>query len=309
MATLTVLPMKQELSKGLSSKSVILNLELRKPGIRRKVTGQKVEDADPEMVYVSKDIIKSEEYQAVKEVDGQIGRYVRTVCMPSPFKRGFHMLPLQLLEQADARLLELQTKRLGLVKVATGAYNLRKTAAPMDLGKLYNPADYPTLERFEAGFGMKVQYLSFETPKLLEEVRADIRQREEAQLEAQFAQYRTLWSQLLCEGMKKLVDHLVDRLTPEADGSRRTFHKTSLTNLYGFLETVQARNLGDNEELNRLADMARGLLADGELSPADLRGNDAMREAVRKGFEVISDRLDSMLERLSGREFSPAPEK
>jgi hypothetical protein len=94
-------------------------------------------------------------------------------------------------------------------------------------------------------------------------------------------------------GLKNLIDHLVDRLTPHQNGNRKLFAATSVTKVVDFLDLFSARNVCNDTELALLADQAKDILA-GQ-TPDSLRENEDIKAVVAKRMSVVKDQLDKLL--------------
>jgi hypothetical protein len=99
-------------------------------------------------------------------------------------------------------------------------------------------------------------------------------------------------------GLKNLIDHLVERLTPHATGRKR-FAATTITKVVEFLELFSARNVCGDRELAILADEAKAVL-DGQ-TPDSIRDDEAVQEMVVKRMSDVKTGLDKLLEDMPER--------
>ena len=93
--------------------------------------------------------------------------------------------------------------------------------------------------------------------------------------------------------MRSLVNHLVDRLSPSDTGKSKTFKSSTLTNLLEFLNTFEARNLGNDVELAQLVSSAKNVLSG--VNSQLLRSDQSIAGVVQTGMGTIKDQLDSLL--------------
>jgi hypothetical protein len=84
---------------------------------------------------------------------------------------------------------------------------------------------------------------------------------------------------------------MVDRLTSD-NGKPRVFRDSLVSNLADFLQVFDVRNLGNDEDLAKLAERCRELMAGVE--PKDLRTDTALRAEVQRGFSEVKARLDRL---------------
>jgi hypothetical protein len=99
--------------------------------------------------------------------------------------------------------------------------------------------------------------------------------------------------QVMRTALAELVQHLADRLQTTDDGKPVRLHKTAISKLLDFLDTLDFRNVTNDAELKRLADEARTLIEG--VNVKDLKSTTALREHVRSGMQQIGTQLDSLL--------------
>jgi hypothetical protein len=146
-----------------------VKLHLGLLGNTRKVSSAQVEvDADKNSIQISKSLLHSSELEAIRRLDGEIRRYLYSVCLP--FEPGIHLLPIGLIEAADEELGTFRAKREALVEDFLGAYPRLCEEAAGRLRTLYNPLDYPPLEAVRSQFTCSWQYVSYGVPHQLREV-------------------------------------------------------------------------------------------------------------------------------------------
>jgi ribosomal protein L17 len=80
---------------------------------------------------------------------------------------------------------------------------------------------------------------------------------------------------------------MVDRLTSD-NGKPRVFRDSLVSNLADFLQVFDVRNLGNDEDLAKLAERCRELMAG--VAPKDLRTDTALRAEVQRGFSEVKAR-------------------
>ena len=103
--------------------------------------------------------------------------------------------------------------------------------------------------------------MSFDVPATLKAVSGEIFVREREKAAKAWKETLEQWKALLRTGMADLVNHMVDRLSMNADGKPRVFRDSLVTDLREFLGTFDARNVANDGELAALAEKARAILA------------------------------------------------
>jgi len=148
---------------------------------------------------------------------------------------------------------------------------------------------------------MTMEYLTYGVPRALERVRADIMKRETEKATKKIQDDISLITNAMREGFKGMINHAVDRLTPDDDGKAKKFHYTMVEKLDDFLRTFRARNIVQDGALNALVDQARGLLKG--VDPESIRKNADVRDMLKTGFTAINEKLDGMVVK-TGRQFT-----
>ncbi|WP_447859638.1 hypothetical protein [Nitrospira calida] len=280
----------------LWKQAVALVIETRRMGIRRIVTGHAPDGADPEMVRVSKAILDGPEYRAIVRCDHRLRAEVGKLGLPiSAYFKGAAVIPVALLDEVEDRLEAFQAARQAAVEAFIAAYPAMVERARARLGPLFDPADYPPVEALAGLFGVRVQYLTFDLPGVLQHCSERARRRAMAEGQAQLGEAIQEMRRHLREAFAGLVTHLRDRLAPDpVTGARRTLRASSVQGLLEFLDTFGARNaVAGDADLAALVGQARALLAGVELP--ELRTDEALRQAVQAGLDGITAQLDELL--------------
>lgn len=301
----------------ISQRFVCLSLDLKEWGNTRTVKREKIADEKEHrkaavVVRGNKDrfrgstkLLISPEIEAISSFDNETRAYLRKICIPaSAFKSGVYILPNTLIEHAEDYLQQRLVMRGDLLDEAVEAYPQRHDEAKEDLREhdalsLYDYRDYPSPDGFRASYGMKWRYLAFHVPESLDNVRADIRKREQEKAAAEIKELGAECKSILRSEFAKLVEHMNDRLTPGPDGKRKIFKDTLTENFRDFLRTFEARDLTDDEELKRLVSEASDLMENVEAD--DLRTDDDLRESLAASFEEMKETLGGMVETEPGR--------
>ncbi|MGH9445127.1 MAG: DUF3150 domain-containing protein [Terriglobia bacterium] len=300
MATAPLIFDLQSPGEDLARKTVFVKLRLGLLGNSRKVSSSQVEvDADKDSIHVSKNLLSSQELEAIRKLDGEIRRYLYSVCLP--FEPGIHLLPIGLIETVDTKLREFQTKRQELVEAFLEAYPRLCAEAAVRLRTLYNPLDYPPMDEVRSEFSATWQYVSFGVPDQLRGVSERMFQEERDKAAERMAEAYTEVRQVLREAMVELVAHLRDRLTDQPDGTPQRLRESTVQKLREFLDTFDFRNVTNDQELKDQVERAR-LLLTGTTTDA-IRNTTELRAMVREGMGEIAQRLESMASDRVGRRF------
>lgn len=257
------------------------------------VTGDTEKKTDKTWLAVSKKLIDAEELDAISALDGEIRWYIETRALPSNLKKGIYLVPVDFIEEMESKLTAFAERRRDLVAQLITAYEGLVREAQGRLDKLFNSADYLTRADLANSFGLKWQYVTFDTPASLATISRHLYEEEKKKAEAAWKEASEAIRQLLRESMAELVDDMVDKLTPKPDGKQKVFRDSSIGYYQDFLATFDPKNITDDAQLKALVDKAKGLLRG--VKPDRLRESENTREVVRAGFTQIKKLLDPML--------------
>lgn len=279
---------------GILSKAVCLNLELHKPGNSKKVRNSEAqldvdERPDNSMYRVSKSLLDSREYKQITRHDNETRLWLYSRALPGPFRAGTYLIPHDLVLAVDAHLRVAQQKRETLIAEFIAAYPTLKAEASDKLGSLFNEADYQAVEHLETEFGMRWSYFTFGTPDKLRGISAELFAREQEKAAATWKEATEEVRQALRAGFGQLVEHMVDRLS----GDGKVFRNTLVENFAEFMETFEARNITNDEELQKLVKQSRELLKG--ITPDELRKQEALKSTIANGMAQINGKLDTMI--------------
>lgn len=289
-------------------KAVGFVVESKRLGTRRKVDSSAVgTDADKSLIHVSKSIIDSPELKAIEKMDGAIRRYLADLCLPSNFKSGVYLLPINLVERVDAQFIEFQAQRDTLVDEFVASYGKRRDEAETRLGSLFNSTDYPNQETIKGAFALNGQYVTFDTPASLKNIKAEIFKREREKADERWKDALEECRVMLRATMSELVDHVSDRLAPGVDGKKKSFHHTMLGKLDSFMTSFEDRNIADDAELSALVNEARSVISGVDVKA--LRNEEGLREAFRSQVDQLKGKLDSMVIDKPARAFASETEE
>lgn len=279
----------------LLDNAVLVKLTFRSYGTSRKVSTSQVEvgAADKRLLKVSKKILDSPECDAITKLDGQIRTWVYSQVLPSQFIDGCHFVPLVSVERINDRLEDYRAERDVAVTVLCDALERLIEQDRERLGPLFNAGDYPTVEEIQRAYSLEWSYMALDAPKSLQAVSEEMYLAAKQKMELNIAEATDAVRSVLRAQFKELVDHLVDRLTPAPDGTKKIFRNSLTENVNAFLDSFGDRNITEDAELARLVEDARKLL--GGEDAESLRSQDYVREAVRSGFSQVQDKLDELI--------------
>lgn len=294
---MTATQMQQELQQqgSLMDKAVCLTVSIESIGNTRKLPTEAVRvDSQPERIKVSKRLLESKTLNEIKELDGEMRRWMYARCLPAPFfKAAVYCVPNGLVPMFVDKIKEYREQRGELVKKFALEYPQLVKEAQAALRSNFVAAEYPPEDSIADYFQVEYNILTLGTPENLKGIKGDLFQQEQQKASIEWKRAGEEMVATLREGMAKIVNHMVDRLTPGEDGKPKKFQNTIVSNVREFLDFFDPKNINDDQELKLLVDKAKRLV-DG-VDPEQLRKEEGTRDAVLRGFEQIKEQLSTMV--------------
>ena len=159
------------------------------------------------------------------------------------------------------------------------------------LGRLDDPADYPP--RAQGLFGVAWDFPSVEPPAYLQRLSPELYAQEQERVARRFEEAVQLAEQAFISEFARLVSHLAERLGDTAEGERRIFRDSAVTNLVEFLQRFRHLSVRSSQELDDLVEQAQQLVR-GRTPPA-LRDDAGLRQQVATAMAQVQGQLEGML--------------
>lgn len=258
--------------------------------------------AETDLVTASKKLIdtKNPTYRVLTALKSQVSSYWRSMTLPYP-QEG-----VRLIKQADVEAFETKMREFK-EQLSAAAANLQleyesvKEAARQKLGDLFNAADYPPT--LEGVFDIKWEYPSVEAPNYLMTFNPELYEQEQRRIQERFENAVLMAEQAFAERLQELVSHLVERLTDEPDGTKKTFKSSAVENFKEFYENFRRMNVRSNAQLDRLISQANDLVAGVEAK--DLRTNAELRRNLGQQMSTVQAALDNLITNAPRRRVMP----
>lgn len=248
------------------------------------------------MVTMHKRLLRSPAYGRILTCDTYITDYLLEHGMQTSIfgRSGLYAIAIPMVNTVHAELVSRKAQREALVNEFVSSYAEDIAATRDELGDLFNPDDYPTPEAVRDSFTCGWQFIDIGTPsKLQGRVSNAIFDEERRKAEATFGRIAEEVRDVLRVGMAKLVEGMVDRLSPTESGAKKAIHESFVEKFKGFLDIFDQRNVTDDRELSKLVAQARVLLDGGDVEA--LRGDESYRERTLQAFEGINATLQEFI--------------
>lgn len=262
-------------------------------GTKRKAsTADVAVVSDKRLLALSKTIIESPELKKVQQIDGEMSSYLKKLCLKSMFKGGVYLIPIGLVEEVNSQLEVFEEKRKELVEAAVKTYDQRVVETSARLETLNDPQDYPTPARFKQRFYLEWQFVTWETPTRLKEIRPALFEVERQKAAAKLSAVADDCRNAMRLGLKDLVEHVVERLAPDKDGKKKRFSKRTVQNFNEFFRTFELKNVTDDVELANVVVKAKAAMAGVDVGM--LKSDEALRAAFQTQFTRLKEELAPM---------------
>ena len=292
----------QALGARLFEQTLVLNLSISRFGDTRKVRnlGAVTVAADKSLLGMNKKLLRSEKYQAIGRVADEIRSHIRDIALPSAtMKAGMYLIPMGMVTTVEDYLQgKLPTFQAAVAEfIAEYPDLVRQMEAP--LGVLYDPRNYPPAEQVRQKFGLEWRFVGYDTPARLRSVSMALFQAEQEKAAAAWESDGAIIRDAMREAMAGLIEHTVEKLSPNEDGKKRRLRETTVQKLTTFLDTFAARNVANDTELAVLVERAREVMRGVDVE--QMRSDDDLRTRVRESFEQIKADIQPMVVRRSTR--------
>jgi len=229
-------------------------------------------------------------YKAVTTVKNNAVAYWKSMSLPFP-EQGIRLIRQDRVEAFVAQMGEFQDELDEAVRNLDQHYSDLRRAARDRLGTLYSPADYP--DSLVGMFAIEHDFPSVEAPDYLRQLNPQLYEQECQRIQERFNEAVQLAEEAFIAELAKIVSHLTERLSGQADGKPKVFRDTAVTNLVGFFERFRELNVRSSEQLDTLVADAQRIVRG--IGPQDLRDNQQLRQHVTTELSGVQSVLDGLL--------------
>ena len=277
-----------------------LLLRFHKTGLIRKGNIAKIQTtANKDRLGLHKKILTSDNYEQMLLIARDIRRHaVRRQIPGSPFAEGTHLMPLPFVDDMNAKISNAEAGYNHFADLFVAEYAGLVEEAKIELDDQFDASNYFDTSTavgrnaLRAKFWVERRWFDWSPPsdkKVGKAVANQERSRQATEIQDMALQVKAA----LRMGLKKLIDHLVERLAPQPNGSRKTFMDSTITKITDFLELFSARNVCGDKELAILADQAKEVLQ-GQTASA-IKENEELAAVVTARMSTVKSNLDKLL--------------
>ena len=267
-------------------------------GVHRALTSQQKEEfgavtsADARFLTAGKKLVdvRHEAFRRLTSIRTRITNYWRGISLPY-VERG-----VRLIRQADipafVHTMEgFRDELRDAEEQLNAVYDEVKADASQRLGRLFNPADYPS--EIRNLFSVEWDFPSVEPPNYLMRVAPEVFEEERRRVMTRFEEAVRLAEQAFATEFGRLLSHLTERLSNGETGERRGFRDSAVTNLADFFSRFQQLNVRSNPDLDALVEEAQRLVQG--VSPQDLRNNETLRQQMATEMTRVREQVENLI--------------
>lgn len=258
--------------------------------------------AATDLVTASKRLIdtKNTTYRVLTTLKSQASAYWRSMTLPYP-QEG-----VRLIKQADIGAFEARMREYKEQLVVAAAnlqleYEALKVAAREKLGDLYNPNDYPP--SLEGVFDLRWEYPPVDPPNYLMTFNPELYRQEQQRVQHRFETAVVMAENAFAEQLQDMIAHLIERLTDEPDGTKKTFKASAIENFKEFYDNFRSMNVRSNAQLDNLIQRATDIVSGVDVK--DLRKNTNLRQNLTQQMGEVKTALDNLITNAPRRRVLP----
>ena len=229
-------------------------------------------------------------FKAVTSVRSRILWLWRGMSLPFP-EPGIRLIRQDQIDVFAEQLTGLKEELGEAVSRLDEHYAELRSAARVQLGSLFNPADYP--DSLHGMFQVTWDFPSVEPPDYLRQLNPEVYRQECERVTNRFDEAVQLAEAAFVEELQSLVSHLTERLSGQADGKPKVFRDSAIENLTQFFERFRNLNVRSNEQLDNLVSQCQQVVS--RVEPQSLRDNQVLRTSVAGELLQVQNVLDDLL--------------
>jgi len=285
-------------AQRLQTTMAAVRVSLRWFGIRKSLTAdQRAQAADTfgaagEFLSAGKKLLDNRHpaYKAVTAVKNRVTQYWKSMSLPYP-EAGVRLIRQDRIEEFDGRMQEFGEELDEAVQRLDEHYAELKGAARERLGSLYDRGDYP--DSLAGMFAIEHDFPSVEPPDYLRQLNPALYEEECRRVQERFDEAVRLTEEAFTSELARIVSHLTERLSGEADGKPKVFRDSAVGNLVEFFERFRQLNVRSSEQLDQLVGNCQRVVRG--IEPQDLRDNQDLRQHVSTELSQVQSVLDGLL--------------
>ena len=282
------------------AETTCLLVRFHKTGLLRKGDMSLVHtETDKDRLRLRKEIIKSDSYDHMMLIARDCRRYIKARELPSPFGQGSHLIARDLVEEIDAKVSNAIGGYNNWANQFVAEYPTKKEEARASLKDQFLERNYyDSMDSLRSMFWIERHWFDF-SPSSSSKVGDVIADREHQRSADETKDLYNKVKAALRVSLKKLTSHLVGRLTPGPDGTRKQFAASTIDKVVEWLQIFSKRNVANDQELAMLANKAQGILEG--VSIAELKTDADLAATVATQMGEVDQLLGKLVQDCDSR--------
>lgn len=279
--------------ENLFEKGCLVQFSASVWGATRKIKPNQITDlpVSSEWLRASKKLVDPEALKPINKVINKARSYLTGISLPFPVK-GMEFVPKEMISRVDERLNGFKSEFSYSVDSFMESYDRLREIAMVQLGELFNEAEYPLDVRKKFGFIWR--FVILDVPNGNTSLLApEVYEREKEKFVQTMEQVRELAIQSLREEFAGMVERITERFSDGPNGNPKVFKNGTVNNFYEYFETFKDRNIFKDHELTELVERAKDIL--GGRSAEEIRSNDQFKERIKDGMQDVEKAMDEIL--------------
>jgi hypothetical protein len=250
-------------------------------------------ETDEALFRVNKDLIEKSVLKPIRQQAQKASEVLHQRALPFNI-RGVYYIPTANIAKVMEDIERYHEQFWARVNDFCLEYEGHREEARLRLNGHFRESDYPSTDKIRSKFNWNLQMMQFSAPSRLQFVSKEMYQQAMDGFHEEIDQFRENSVLLLREKFKGLVDHILERLTPEESGQRKIFRNSMVEGLRSFIQDFSSLNITNDtqlaEEINKV-----GLLIEG-VSSQDLRDSELLPQRVTSMLGQVQASVDQMIQ-------------
>jgi len=288
----------EDFIKFLRNLMTPVRLSIRWPGTRRALTGENKSrasaaiDADMEMTDFATRLydFKSDKWKRIKEVRQNAINLWRKMSINYPSEDGVRLIRRELIDQFTKSMREIQSELQEAAIELNERFPEILDEGKRRRGDAYHREDYPDnlLHSFSITYSFPSVECASELRKLNPQLWVAECQRVREDLDEALHRAESEYLGQLDE----VIGFLVEKLEPNADGSKKMMRESSLTNIADIVETFKKVNLGSRKSVQALTTNLERVT--GSTTIELLRKSEAARANIQAKLQTVRNEVQRL---------------
>lgn len=210
------------------------------------------------------------------------------------------MVKIVLIPEIEKFFKKIEADLAPLLEAVISAWPVRVSEAKARLGDFFDPRDYQSADQLAKEFAFKKKWMHFGIPDVLKEISPEIWEIERRRTAEAWAEVKQNGILLLRKEVSGMVERLNEAMRPAADGEKKKFYATAVTNMTDFFTEFENRNIVGDDELKAEIEKLKKLVTGRDIEA--FKSDDSLRAKVKKETDEIKDRVASLLVVASSRQ-------